>query len=484
MGKKNSNFVWMSVLTLAMLFQLVPILGSYFMADDFAWLSFVKNAKSIWEAATAPSPGGWTTPIPNIYFYSLFRLLGVEPTGYYLANASVHLFNTLIVYVLMRLVSADQRVAITASVIFGLHFSQYSDWGSMVWIAAFVQILVGLFYLISLTLFLTYLRNRYWWSYAGSLFAYCLGLGSKETAISLPVLLLCCVIFVCQSTTISVRSVTKILGWLSPFLIVTSIYLIYEVRFQHSQQHFEQTFYYLGPHIFTNLKFLSNLVVPNPSSPPVHSFLERTFPASILAVADWVVYATRLSLLGAAILILWRGRGISRLWLAMALVCYLPFLGFVEGYAGPNRYLYLSLVGFAALLSLGLWNCYEYVRQTKTRHFATAAAIVFAVLVWGYNLIPMYAWGQQMRINSLTRREVVDVLRRCKLQPNSVLAGVDLVGFPEKFGDLALASDLLFDVPGQIRMTDQGADLSAEENRMLLEYDSGAIEVRSLCPTK
>ena len=140
-----------------MLFQLYPTFDSYFMADDFSWLDFVNSYGYASDIVLQPSPGGWTTPLSNLVFWGLFKAFGPNPQGYYAANALLHLFNSLLVYRLICLVTRRFEIAFGASFVFVLHFAHFSDWGPLVWISAFVQLVVALFYLSSLILFVRYL---------------------------------------------------------------------------------------------------------------------------------------------------------------------------------------------------------------------------------------------------------------------------------------------------------------------------------------
>lgn len=427
-------------LSALILIQLYPTFHAYFMADDFSWLSFTKNHVRWLEVVWDPSPGGWTTPVSNLVFWGAFQIFALDPRGYYAVNAFLHLANALFVYQVVYLVGRRLDVAFAAVLIFALHFANFSDWGPLVWIGAFVQLVVGLFYLGSVVFFVHYTRSPSKWAYLGSLLSFCGALASKETAVSLPLVLLAwCWLAIPRSQ----HKWRRVFAQLGPFFVVWGAYLAYELVFQSSGRYVSGHLYGVGPHLLTNWQFFSNLVMPNPASPPVQSFLARTFPWWVMGVAFVAVWVVRFGLATAGVLLLWRGAKETRFWVAWMAITYLPFIGFVEGFAGPNRYFYLPAVGFAALLAEGL----RWMHGRLSARWGSSPALVVLTIVsiglWCYNLAPTRAWQKQMEMNSQVRLAVLRLVDDHLDANRTPITQVILTGFPEKFKDLPVALHVL-----------------------------------------
>lgn len=440
------------------------------MADDFTLLEFVKIHESISNIAPSPSPWGFTTPLPNAFIWIVFGVSAMNSGGYYAFNLFLHTINTILVFELVRLVASHRGLAFSAAAIFLLHFAHFSDWGAAVWISAFNQLIVALFYLGSLVLFVGCVHYHKMLCCVSSLICFALALASKETSISLPILLLAwCLIGFRSSQKRTIHGIAM----LTPFFLLLAMYLIYEISFQSSGHYLQGGLYGVGPHMLTNWKYFSNLVMPNPTSPPVQSYLLRAFPPWVLTAAQYMTWIARAVLLLLATILFWKGPNRIRLWIAWAIITYLPFLGFTEGFAGPNRYFYLPAVGFSALLAEGLLWAYGYLRRHLNLRTAKAILVVAVLVIWGYNLVPIRVWQKQMIANSAIRREALGLVGD-RLSKGTV-SKVYLQGFPDKFADLRTAIHVFYDLDAEWLDATVEESLQPLSSTLILRYDDGRI---------
>jgi len=172
-------------------------LTAYFPAvrGEFIWDDDLYAANPILE-----QPGGlqkiWTLRHPEDQYYKEFpvvyttfwlerRLWGLRPAGYHLVNIFLHIFNALLVWVLLKRLKI--KWAWMAAAIFALHPVHVE---SVAWITERKNVLSGMFYLLALGGYLRFEdgRRRGW--YAGSLVLFALALMSKSVTCTLPAVLL------------------------------------------------------------------------------------------------------------------------------------------------------------------------------------------------------------------------------------------------------------------------------------------------------
>lgn len=455
-----------------LVFQFWPTLTSYFMADDFIWLGLARNSHGVWALATQLSPWGFVMSVPLATFSALFAMFGYNATGYYIVNLLLHIANVCLVYYLVSLVTGRRKVALVTSFLFAVLFIHWSDWGPVVWISAFVHLITASLYLASLAFFIRYLDTRQIADYLASIGLFSLALLSKEVALSLPLLLLCVVLLRRKAQGRAFFPFAPTI----PFFLILAMYLTFELPLQTAGSYVSQGHYGLGLQLITNWADFSNLVLPNPKSGPVQSFLSRSASLTAIHMYDIAVFSVRAALLGLAALITIFGSRVARFWLAFMIVTYLPFLPWGEGFAGPNRYFYLPAIAFCALLALGSASAYQWLRArlglTRSVALLTAIALVF----WAYNLVPTRIWQQQMLVNSEVRRTAVRLTTSGLAGIPGLPPTVELQGFPDKYGDLRYGLADLLGVKTEWTAASSNAEVSAPD-KLVLQYNNGRIEV-------
>jgi hypothetical protein len=128
----------------------------------------------------------WYRPMSGVLWWMNYQLFGVNPIGYHLVALVIHTANCLLLFALVRRVSANFRPGLIAALIYsGLPL--FTD--AILWLAD-PQILATLWYLLAIWFWLTFLgtKSRIGWFLALG-FAF-LALITKETSITLPITLL------------------------------------------------------------------------------------------------------------------------------------------------------------------------------------------------------------------------------------------------------------------------------------------------------
>ncbi len=174
-----------------------PVLGFWFMGDDFLFLRAAQTASSPWihvrdsfDFRNPGPPADFTfyRPLYQASFLGFYKLFGLEAWAYHLLSVSVHLANVALLWLIARKLTGRVLVAHGAALIFALHPAYTS---SLTWVAAGNTVLTTLPYLASLWFFLKHLDGgpgRLWY-YGGSFAAFVLALLFHPEALVLTVLI-------------------------------------------------------------------------------------------------------------------------------------------------------------------------------------------------------------------------------------------------------------------------------------------------------
>lgn len=90
--------------------------------------------------------GGNYHPLTALSNAIEFKLFGLNPKPFHFFNLLIHVFNTFLVFRLIRLLSSDVRIALVVCLLFGIH-PMHAE--SVVWISERKDVLYTLFYLLA-----------------------------------------------------------------------------------------------------------------------------------------------------------------------------------------------------------------------------------------------------------------------------------------------------------------------------------------------
>jgi protein O-mannosyl-transferase len=169
------------------------VIDSYFLSDDFVQIG--KVLEGDWSTAWGREHGGFFRPLFILSYILDSRLWGRNPAGYHLTNTALHALNSYLVYRLalrflhhQRLSETEKRVVcLAAGLLFLLHPSHTE---AVSWISGRPDLLSTFFCLTALLAYLHYRKTRGRFTLLLSLSAFALALLAKESAVSLPLLVL------------------------------------------------------------------------------------------------------------------------------------------------------------------------------------------------------------------------------------------------------------------------------------------------------
>ena len=122
---------------------------------------------------------------------------------YHFTNINLHVINACLVFLLFKKINPNKYIALFVALIFAIHPMQTE---SVSWISERKNVLCGLFYLLTLILYLRYIKTSTLKNYIFVLLGFMAALFSKGMAVSLPITLLALDLWMNRSLTKKVFS--------------------------------------------------------------------------------------------------------------------------------------------------------------------------------------------------------------------------------------------------------------------------------------
>ncbi|HEX8651707.1 MAG TPA: tetratricopeptide repeat protein [Pyrinomonadaceae bacterium] len=115
------------------------------------------------------------------------QLYALHPSGHHLTNLLLHLFNVLLLYRVLQLMTRAVWPSAVVAALFAVHPLNVE---SVAWVAERKNLLSTLFWLLTMWAYVAYVRRKGWHRYLLVLGAFVLGLMSKPMLVTLPCVLL------------------------------------------------------------------------------------------------------------------------------------------------------------------------------------------------------------------------------------------------------------------------------------------------------
>lgn|GEM_PF-3288446 len=188
----NARFVAAGLLTIAAL-----SFASYFTALelDFHYQDDYRLIKTAMESPANYFFGNWSgrrgaggfyRPLIVLSMAANFMAGGIDPFGYHLTNVIVHAFNACMVFLIAYFLLSSFPAALSSGLIFAL-LPMNAE--AVNWVCCRTDLIAAAFILASFGLFAVNSRSGKSWALALSLMFFILSLGSKETALALPLII-------------------------------------------------------------------------------------------------------------------------------------------------------------------------------------------------------------------------------------------------------------------------------------------------------
>jgi len=336
-----------------------------------------------------------------------YLLWGMNPVGYHLTSLLLHAANAVVFFFVVRriltraLPSLSERghaLAVSAgfaALVFAIHPLRVE---SVAWATERRDVLSGLFYLVTILVYLRACegeeRGRRWYSLAVATFV--LALLSKSMVVNLPIVLLILDVY-------PLRRLGGFVGWWSeparriyiekiPFVLLAAAASAIAVMAQSSVHAAASLAQLSVPGRLAvaayGLGFYPRKMVVPVNLSPLYELPRTVDP---MAPPFILSYALVLAIMAIVLALRRRVPGLPAAWVAYVVVL-LPVLGFFQ--SGPqiaaDRYTYLAGLGGAILAGAGLLSCWRTSRTSKTgtpttlpiAGVATCVVVGLGALTW------------------------------------------------------------------------------------------------------
>jgi hypothetical protein len=126
-------------------------------------------------------------PLTWLSYLADYELFGLDPAGYHLSNLILHLLNTLLLFLLLRLMTGAVWKGAAVAALFAIHPLNIE---SVVWIAERKNLLSAFLGILTLLAYVHYAEKPGWKRYSSILVCFILGLTAKPMLVTLPFVLL------------------------------------------------------------------------------------------------------------------------------------------------------------------------------------------------------------------------------------------------------------------------------------------------------
>lgn len=393
---------WLERNSVAVLILAALVAASYanslfnpFMWDDKQMILHNEGLRQgLSSVVNAFSPSKWAGRTDDAGFISFFRPMhtllsvfdyevwGLNPFGFHLSNAIVHLFNTVFLFFLAIRLTNERAASFAAAAIFAVH-PVHTE--SVTFISARVDLLAAAFMMPSFYFYLKAGKKVLSWRYLASLGLFWLALLSKEMAVMLPVL------FSIYSWIYEERGgrVAKAV----PFFVLLGAYIVYRVFglevFVSQHQMRADAVTLASTAAAAVFDYIRLLVIPY----PLKAYYTLTWfgPGSLKALSGFAVL-----FVAALVFILFflKGRRAAAYALAWVFVSLAPVMniGALGEFSIAERYLYIPSIGFSILAGL----CFARFAEGRFSKPAVAALAIIVLVLGAMTVKRNVLWSNDL----------------------------------------------------------------------------------------
>lgn len=188
----KKSYIPMLIISITVIFIYLPAFKNDFVnLDDPGYI--IKNdvIKSIsWDNIKhifSKSYMGNYHPLTMLSYMIEYKIAGLNPFIYHLTNIILHIFNSILVYIILNKLTNFYIISLITALLFGLHPMKVE---SVAWISERKDVLYSFFFLLSMNYYLNYLEKKSLKNKLYILLFFLLSLLSKAQAVVLPLVLL------------------------------------------------------------------------------------------------------------------------------------------------------------------------------------------------------------------------------------------------------------------------------------------------------
>jgi protein O-mannosyl-transferase len=331
----------------------------------------------VWQGVKGDHPSPYYRPVFTTSLALDHSLWGENPFGYHLTNLVLHVLVSILVYLLALKIVRHSGAALLAGLLFAVH-PVHS--GAVAWISGRSGPLAALFMFLSLYLYISYKEERNLLYLAVSLFAFLLALLSKETAITLPLIVL--LYEICFGD----RKAKKII---SPFILYCLAAIPYFILRLSVLKVMGWSNQPLSHRLYTSFGMLVGYVRLLVAPVNLRVFYDIPIKRGFLE-KDVIIPLLLLALMAAGIFLLFRRNRKLFFCIAWIPVTLIPVSGIPTLiYPSPmaERYLYIPSAGFAMAAGLMAYRSAQVLLERNATGHRRASIVLVAAIVLIFALL-------------------------------------------------------------------------------------------------
>jgi hypothetical protein len=400
------------LLAVAVLVIYRSAIGSYLFNDDFGWFNDAHQF-AFGNLFHLGRYNHFYRPVVEVYFYAGQQMFGCDALPFHLVSVGIHLLTTLVLFCFARDLTSDRRLAFLTA----LFFCTQPGYGEAVaWVAAITDLLPGLWFLLTLWLYLRFLQRGRAMYYGTAIASFTACLLTHETSATLLPMLVVLEATVCAEVGAPLNAtwlLTRVRRY-APFAVLLAASLVITYVVNSRSYLIREGHYRFGWHAISHmLQFILSLYVG-----------PRGLPSYVVIVAVTALLA-------------WRGTARVRFAVVFLFVTLAPASFFTWGNA--SRYLYVPAAAFALLLADAVLSLERRAAAWISPAPARALAVVLAAAL--AIRFAVYAEKGARSFRELTRpyERLVAAVRRAS--PSGVPAGAvtltaaDVANVPDRYVD-------------------------------------------------
>ena len=289
-------------------------------------------------------------PVVTLTYFIDYSLWGLNTTGFHFTNLLLQTANTLLFYVFLKGVTKVNTLAFFSTLLFTTHPILTETVNS---ISYREDIITALFFLIAFILFLkinekTLPRYKFLLFYAGSLLSYLLSLFSKETAITLPILLVLFDIFYLSSGNPLQTLIKRLKSIYIGYFCITGFYLFIQfIMFRHVYIRLDQT----KQSLFVMIKVLASYI--KLLFLPFNLNADYVVPQLTTGIASFIISVLLVTTIAVLTIRLCKNNKQYWFFISWFFITLLPVSNIIPiGNIMAERYLYIPIMGFSGIIGI------------------------------------------------------------------------------------------------------------------------------------
>ena len=306
------------------------------------------------------------------------HLFGLNPFLHHLVNLTLHIINTLLLFLLLKYATSAIWQSAFVAILFALHPLHVE---SVVWAAERKDVLSTCFGMLTIMAYFWYARRPGFLCYFITLVFFALGLMAKSMLVTIPAILLLLDFWPLDRDIKSI-SLSKIFLGKIPFFILTFVSAVVTIAVMKHAGHVADTAqlifkYRIANALFSYAEYIYKMFWPTKLAP--------FYPHPGTTLALWKAVAAAMILLVISVIIVYWSR--RRRYLLVGWLWYLitlsPVIGLLQigSQAMADRYTYIPLVGLFIIISFAAADLLQNFQHKKPILIISSALVTFTLIV-------------------------------------------------------------------------------------------------------